>query len=62
MFFILLKGPEAPPMVDVGSYESVPVSTKKRDIYVYWEEVPDLLRNGPDFHYTFIVYEDGIQV
>ncbi len=50
--------PSAPPKVAVGSYESVPVSEKKRDVFVYWEDVPPLSRNGPEFHYVLSVLED----
>lgn len=52
------KGPTAPPKVDVGSYESVPMNDKKRDILVYWEDVDPLFRNGPGFHYIHSVQED----
>ncbi|XP_021962636.1 cytokine receptor isoform X3 [Folsomia candida] len=52
------KSPTAPPKVDVGSYESVPMNDKKRDILVYWEDVDPLFRNGPGFHYIHSVQED----
>lgn len=51
-------GPAAPPKVDIGSYESIAEGEKKRDIYVYWEEVAPLLRNGPGFKYILTVQEE----
>jgi hypothetical protein len=42
--------PEKPPRMARGSFEIVG-ALQQRLIYVYWQHVPDFLRNGPDFEY-----------
>ena len=44
-----------PPKMTLGSFETVSHDIQKRTIYVYWRQIPDFNRNGPNF--TYIVTE-----
>ncbi|XP_046405869.1 cytokine receptor-like isoform X2 [Ischnura elegans] len=43
--------PGAPPKVDMGSFE-VDGGGPSRDVYIYWQEIPDYMQNGPEFQYA----------
>merc|ERR1719228_3139340 len=48
----LADKPEMPPKMTMGSFEVVSHDIQKRTIYVYWRQIPDYNRNGPNFRYT----------
>lgn len=51
--------PGAAPKTDMGSFEVIGAKTS-RDIYVYWQQIPENLYNGDNFEYRVIsVEEDG---
>ncbi|CAH0385116.1 unnamed protein product [Bemisia tabaci] len=55
--------PSSPPKTDVGTFEIVPRDHPHhdRDVYVYWQQIPDYSKNGDDFEYKVIeVKEAGI--
>lgn len=51
--------PGAAPKVDVGSFE-VSGGLPNRDVYIYWQRIPEYLKNGDNFQYKIIsVLENG---
>lgn len=51
--------PGTAPKTDIGSFE-VAGTLNSRDIYVYWQQIPEDLYNGDNFEYRVIsVEEDG---
>ena len=48
----LADKPEMPPNMTLGSFEAVSHDIQKRTVYVYWRQIPDYNRNGPNFRYT----------
>lgn len=53
--------PGAAPKTDIGSFE-VTGTLNSRDIYVYWQQIPEDLFNGDNFEYRVIsVEEDGLK-
>ncbi|KAK3917504.1 Cytokine receptor [Frankliniella fusca] len=54
--------PGAPPRTDIGSFE-VFNHVDSRDIYIYWQTIPDYLQNGDMFSYKIIgIDEDNVPV
>lgn len=54
--------PGAAPRTDIGSFE-VFNHVDSRDIYLYWQTIPEYLQNGDGFSYRIIdVEEDGEHV
>ncbi|XP_066996548.1 cytokine receptor [Anabrus simplex] len=49
--------PGAAPLTDVGSFEVTRGIT--RDVYVYWQYIPDYLHNGEEFEYKIFVKENN---
>ncbi|XP_054259785.1 cytokine receptor-like isoform X1 [Macrosteles quadrilineatus] len=52
--------PGAAPKTDIGSFEVTTVSPTSRDVYVYWQNIPEYLYNGDHFKYKVTVEEDGV--
>ena len=48
----LVDKPEMPPNMTLGSFEAVSHDIQKRTVYVYWRQIPDYNRNGPNFRYS----------
>jgi hypothetical protein len=63
-FFIyvdILTVPGAVPKTDIGSFE-VSGGLPNRDVYIYWQHIPDYLKNGDNFEYKVIsVEENGLK-
>ncbi|KAJ9579351.1 hypothetical protein L9F63_024541 [Diploptera punctata] len=58
-FKTMPKIPGATPKVDVGSFE-VSGGLPNRDVYIYWQRIPEYLKNGDKFQYKVIsVLENG---
>ena len=54
--------PEMPPKITKGSFEVVTHHIEKRNVYVYWRQIEEYYRNGPNFRYIITeVLEDGLQ-
>lgn len=49
--------PGAPPRTDIGSFE-VFNHLDSRDVYVYWQTIPDYLQNGDKFSYKIIDFDE----
>ncbi|EFA12822.1 cytokine receptor [Tribolium castaneum] len=51
------KIPDEPPETNVGSFEVVAFgnSLQNREAYVYWKQIKEEQKNGPDFHYGIAV-------
>lgn len=48
------------PRVDVGSFEIVDDGPLKREVYIYWQTIPQILENGNSFKYQIAsIKEDG---
>ena len=47
----LPRVPSTPPRVAQGSFEVVG-GMQERRVYLYWQQIPDTARNGPDFSYV----------
>lgn len=43
--------PEKAPNTTLGSFEIVTNDIQSRNVFVYWSQIDDELRNGPDFNY-----------
>ncbi|RZB38682.1 cytokine receptor, partial [Asbolus verrucosus] len=54
------KVPDKPPKTDVGSYEIVASgnSLQYREAYIYWQQILEEQKNGPDFRYNVRVEEN----
>ena len=54
--------PQNPPKTTPGSFEIVNHQMGKRNVYVYWSQIPDFERNGPNFRYIITnVLEGGLE-
>ncbi|XP_069693403.1 cytokine receptor isoform X2 [Periplaneta americana] len=54
--------PGAVPKTDIGSFE-VSGGLPNRDVYIYWQHIPEHLKNGDNFEYKIIsVEENGRQL
>ncbi|KAL1461524.1 hypothetical protein WDU94_013411 [Cyamophila willieti] len=52
-FRTLPTEPTNPPQVDIGSFESKRKKIMgKRDVYIYWQQIPEYHYNGTDFDYV----------
>lgn len=60
LVFIFTAGPEHPPTTGIGSFELFS-KYRLRDVTIYWLKIPQYLQNGPNFHYKFSVFEDGVE-
>ncbi|CAB3361568.1 Hypothetical predicted protein [Cloeon dipterum] len=49
--------PTAPPKVDIGGFENEKLSI--RNIYLYWERIPECLYNSDGFEYQIEIEENG---
>lgn len=56
LFFILLV--PAAPKADKGSFE-LTSKVASRDVYIYWQEVPERFHNGDHFFYRVDVEEEN---
>lgn len=50
--------PGAPPKTDLGSFE-VFNHVDSRDVYIYWQTIPDYLQNGDEFGYKIVDAEEN---
>jgi len=50
--------PGAVPKTDIGSFE-VLGGLPNRDVYIYWQQIPDHLKNGDKFEYKIISVEEN---
>jgi len=50
--------PGAPPRTDIGSFE-VFNHVDSRDVYIYWQTIPDYLQNGDEFGYKIVDAEEN---
>ncbi|PNF42338.1 hypothetical protein B7P43_G03672 [Cryptotermes secundus] len=50
--------PGAVPKTDIGSFE-VSGGLPNRDVYIYWQHIPDYLKNGDNFEYKIISVEEN---
>ncbi|KAG8235064.1 hypothetical protein J437_LFUL015306, partial [Ladona fulva] len=48
----------AAPKTDIGSFE-IAGGLPLRDVYVYWQQIPDHLHNGEKFEYKFIKVKEN---
>ncbi|CAL7946416.1 unnamed protein product [Xylocopa violacea] len=56
------KLPGRPPKTDIGSFE-IAENSASRDVYLYWQPIPEYLTNGDHFNYTIDhVEENGRKV
>lgn len=44
--------PEVSPEINQDLFESIPVKGSRRKVVLHWEDIPDHLKNGPDFAYA----------
>lgn len=51
--------PGAAPKTDIGSFEVNYVDISTRNVYVYWQRIPESMQNGQNFGYYLSVYEDS---
>ena len=55
--------PKEPPLTSLGSFEVENYDIQRRSVFVYWRQIEDHFRNGPNFKYVITeVVEDGRQV
>ncbi|KAL6961667.1 hypothetical protein U1Q18_050547 [Sarracenia purpurea var. burkii] len=54
--------PYVSPETDVGSFEVYREDLHRRDVLVYWKQIPELEHNGDDFHYKIVVWENNSRV
>ncbi|XP_031844734.2 cytokine receptor domeless isoform X1 [Nomia melanderi] len=52
------KVPGGPPKTDIGSFE-VAENSASRDVYLYWQTIPDYLQNGDNFTYKIDHVEES---
>ncbi|KAF2899049.1 hypothetical protein ILUMI_07129 [Ignelater luminosus] len=45
------KIPASPPLTNIGSFEVVHFSDNRANVYVYWQQVQDKMKNGGNFGY-----------
>jgi hypothetical protein len=50
--------PGASPKTDIGSFEILSDS-QRRDVYIYWQHIPEYYHNGDNFDYKIVVEDDG---
>lgn len=43
--------PNYPPRTDVGSFEITEIDDKNRDVFLYWQRIPQKHENGENFTY-----------
>ncbi|XP_043508865.1 cytokine receptor [Frieseomelitta varia] len=54
--------PGQPPKTDIGSFE-IAENSASRDVYLYWQAIPQYLENGDNFRYEVVrVEENGRKV
>lgn len=58
LFINILTVPGAVPKTDIGSFE-VSGGLPNRDVYIYWQHIPDYLKNGDNFEYKIISVEEN---
>lgn len=56
--FVIVPG--AAPKTHIGSFEVTIVGLTTRNIYVYWQRIPEYMYNGDHFGYRVSVFEDGV--
>lgn len=47
----LLLVPGAAPKTDTGSFEEKILPGNTREVIIYWQQIPEVLKNGEDFGY-----------
>ncbi|KZC12905.1 Cytokine receptor [Dufourea novaeangliae] len=52
------KLPGRPPKTDIGSFE-IAENSASRDVYLYWQAIPEYLQNGDDFKYEIDHVEEN---
>lgn len=57
MLFFMFVVPAAP-KADIGSFE-LTSKVASRDVYIYWQEVPERFHNGDHFLYRVDVVEEN---
>jgi hypothetical protein len=50
--------PGASPKTDIGSFEILS-ELQKRDIYIYWQQIPEYHHNGDNFDYKIVVDDES---
>lgn len=62
MFSYLILVPSAAPRTDIGSFE-IAENNGNRDVYLYWQAIPQNQENGDNFKYQIIhVENDGYNI
>ena len=56
IFDILVPG--QPPKTDIGSFE-IAENSASRDVYLYWQAIPQYLENGDNFRYEVVHVEES---
>ena len=51
--------PQNPPQTTQGSFEQIVHQMQKRNVYVYWRQIPDFQRNGPNHRYIITDVREG---
>lgn len=50
--------PGAAPKTDIGSFEVI-AGLYNRDVYLYWQQIPEYMYNGENFGYKVIYVKEG---
>lgn len=50
--------PGASPKTDIGSFEILS-ELQRRDVYIYWQQIPEFYHNGDNFDYKIVVDDDS---
>ncbi|XP_014481132.1 PREDICTED: uncharacterized protein LOC106747764 isoform X2 [Dinoponera quadriceps] len=50
-FRTMSSAPSFPPRTDIGSFEIVEIDDKSRDVFLYWQRIPQNHQNGENFMY-----------
>jgi len=53
--------PSLPPRTNIGSFE-ITENSVNRDIYLYWQAIPEYRENGDDFKYEIVRVEESGRV
>lgn len=62
MFSYLILVPGAAPRTDIGSFE-IAENNGNRDVYLYWQAIPQNQENGDNFKYQIVhVENDGYNI
>jgi hypothetical protein len=50
--------PGASPKTDIGSFEILS-ELQRRDVYIYWQNIPGYYHNGENFDYKIMLDDDN---